>query len=120
MSRLATAGRRSDGGASGASAAEGVEGGDVVGRQGEAVDVGVAADAVGVRRLRDDDGAVLEVPAHDDLRGRAAEPLGDAGDDRVVERAAAQGAVALEDDAAVAVALLDGGVVAAAGSTAPG
>jgi hypothetical protein len=50
------------------------------------------------------------VPPHDDLRRRAAQPLGDAGDDGVLQRAALEAAVPLEDDAALAVPVEEGAV----------
>ena len=99
---------------------EGVQGGHVVGGQLEAGDVGVGPDPLLLGRLRDHHDAVLEVPADDHLGGGAAEPVGDAGDRRVLEGAAAQGAVALEDDAALAVSVERRRGRTAAGSTRSG
>ena len=70
---------------SGLATAEGVEGRHVLVAEGEAADVCVGVDAVGVDRLRDDDDLVLQVPADDHLRRRTARPLGDLDDRGVLE-----------------------------------
>ena len=81
--------------------------GHVVRGQREVAHLGVGDDPLLLLGLGDHHHAVLQVPADDDLRGRPAVALRDLADDRVVERAAAQGAVALEHDAALAVAVED-------------
>ena len=63
-------------------------------------DVRIGEDAVGIGRFRNYHQPLLQVPADDDLRGRAADPRCDRGDGRIVQKAAAaQRAPALCDDA---------------------
>ena len=63
----------------------------------------VGLDAFLARRLRDHRNPMLDVPAQHHLRHRDAVPLGDLAQHRVAQVAALQRAVALEDDAALAV-----------------
>ena len=79
----------------------------------EVQDVEGLLDALRRDRLGDDDVAQLQVPAQDDLRGRLAMCLRQAGDDRVVENPAlGERAPGLGDDPEVALA----GQAGAAGS----
>ena len=97
-------------------ALEPVDGGEVGRGELEAHQVEVLHDPRRGDRLGYDDPALLQVPAQDDLGGRAAEPLGDRGDGGLDEhRALGERAPGLGDDAERVVggddvALLQGGV----------
>src|SRR3954465_1605851 len=75
-------------------------------RQREVEDAGVLLDALAVRRLREDDEVALQAPAHEDLRRRAPDAIGDPLHAVVAEMAAgAERAVGLEQDAALLTSL---------------
>lgn len=86
--------------------AEGVQLGEVLGRQGEAEGLHVGLDAVGRQRLGQDDVAARGAPVEQDLGRRLAVLLGDLDDARVLQLVAArQRRVRLNGDAVLAAHL---------------